>query len=320
MGTALYLRVENFLIRGGQRCGTQKGGVMHKYLRTIGFSQYHSEAEVRMLLNQLQERFIKSAGTVRLGSGDMLWEIRAELGPGLGISMSGYADPAGELIRENYMPYFESREISSDVFCSIQRHIDREVYSGLLDDIRVGISLIFRLSNAGEYLYRKQKLLSTNPRGIRLTGFCTSGKILLPLQKNARQRAVAKTADRVREQMIEAARNGDETAMENLTAEDMNTYAMISRRMMKEDIYSIVDSCFMPEGIECDIYSVIGDILKIESRKNLLTGEEIWDFLIQTNDLPVHICINQIDLQGEPAVGRRFKGMIWMQGAAVWEN
>ena len=96
------------------------------------------------------------------------------------------------------------------------------MYSGLLDDIRVGISLIFRLVNRGEYLQRKQRLLSTNTKGVRLTALSVNGKILLPLQKNARQRAMARTTDSVREQMIEAARNGDESAMESLTAEDMN--------------------------------------------------------------------------------------------------
>ena len=97
-------------------------------------------------------------------------------------------------------------------------------------------------------------------------------------------------------------------------------YNSLTRRMMKEDIYSIVESCFMPQGIECDIYQIIGDILEISTRRNLLTGEDIWDFLIQTNDLPIHVVTNQIDLQGEPEVGRRFKGTVWIQGKALFEN
>lgn len=293
---------------------------MHKYLRTVGFSQIHTDHETRRILDTLQDRFRDSARTVRLSSGDSYWEIRAALGPQLGVILSGYTDPSGQLVREHYMPYIEEQEISSDVYCSIQRHVDNEVYSGLLDDVRVGISLIFRLSNAGEYLERKQKLLSTGTRGIQLSALCTNGKILLPIVKNVQQAALSKVTDRAREQMIEAARNGDENAMETLANEDMNMYTMISRRMMKEDIYSIVDSCFMPQGIECDIYEIIGDILEISMRKNVITGESIWDFLVKTNDLPLHVCINEIDLQGEPKVGRRFKGTIWLQGSAVWEN
>ncbi len=61
--------------------------------------------------------------------------------------------------------------------------------------------------------------------------------------------------------MIAAARNGDEEAMENLTMEDMDTYSMISERIVTDDVLSIVDSYFMPYGIECDQYSVMGEIV-----------------------------------------------------------
>ena len=293
---------------------------MHKYLRTIGFSKISTDRETRQLLDTLQDRCRGEARVVRTSSGDSFWEIRAVMGKELGLVMSGYVDTDGKLVRDHYMPYIEEQDISSDVYCSIERHVDNEVYSGLLDDVRVGITLIFRLNNTGEYLERRQRGLSTNTRGVQLTGFCRNGKILLPIVKNVQQAALSKVADKAREQMIEAARNGDKNAMETLANEDMNMYNVISRRMMREDIYSIVDSCFMPQGIECDIYEIIGDILEISMRKNLLTGENLWDFLVKTNDLPIHVCINEADLQGEPKVGRRFKGTIWLQGSAVWEN
>lgn len=34
------------------------------------------------------------------------------------------------------------------------------------------------------------------------------------------------------------------------------------------------------------------------------------------NDMLFHVGIGAEDLMGEPKVGRRFKGQIWMQGAA----
>jgi len=39
---------------------------------------------------------------------------------------------------------------------------------------------------------------------------------------------------------------GDETAIESLTIEDIDTYSKISRRIRREDVFTIVDSCFMP--------------------------------------------------------------------------
>lgn len=63
-----------------------------------------------------------------------------------------------------------------------------------------------------------------------------------------------------RNQLIEAARRGDEDAIESLTLEDMDTYTTISRRIQKEDVFSLVDTYFMPYGVECDQYSVLGEI------------------------------------------------------------
>ena len=102
--------------------------------------------------------------------------------------------------------------------------------------------------------------------------------------------------------------------METLTIEDIDLYSKISRRAMKEDIYSIIDSCFMPCGIECDQYSVIGEIKEIQKIRNIYTKEEIYKLKLDCSDMQFTVCINSQDLLGEPAVGRRFKGQIWLQG------
>ena len=120
--------------------------------------------------------------------------------------------------------------------------------------------------------------------------------------------------------LIEAAKNGDEDAIETLTIEDIDLYSQISKRVMKEDIYSIIDSCFMPCGIECDQYSVIGDILHMEVLTNRITGEEVYNLKIECNDVIFHVAINRQDLVGEPKVGRRFKGQIWMMGTAKFRG
>ena len=71
------------------------------------------------------------------------------------------------------------------------------------------------------------------------------GKILLPIQKDFRQAEENKRSAINRNRLVAAARNGDEEAMESLTMEDIDTYTMITRRIQKEDVFSIVDSYFM---------------------------------------------------------------------------
>ena len=119
---------------------------------------------------------------------------------------------------------------------------------------------------------------------------------------------------RDRSQLLNAARNGDEEAIENLTLDDMDTYSAISKRIHNEDVFTLVDTYFMPYGVECDQYSVLGEIVDFNFVKNIVTDEEICVMIVSCNDLQFDICINRADLYGEPAVGRRFKGTIWMQG------
>ena len=81
-----------------------------------------------------------------------------------------------------------------------------------------------------------------------------------------------------------------------------------------EDIYSLVDTYFMPYGIEFDHYSVLGEIIAVEKRQNKVSKENLNIITIKCNDMVFDVCINEKDLVGEPRVNRRFKGIVWMQG------
>ena len=95
---------------------------------------------------------------------------------------------------------------------------------------------------------------------------------------------------------------------------DNRTRSPHFRRIIKEDMYSIIETSFMPSGIECDQYSIIGNILSVNLVENELTKEEIYRLRVECNDIVFTVAINKADLLGEPAPGRRFKGQIWMQG------
>lgn len=94
----------------------------------------------------------------------------------------------------------------------------------------------------------------------------------------------------------------------------MDTYNAVTRKMRTEDVLSLVDTYFMPYGVECDQYSILGEILDCSTEKNKVTGEELCILAISCNDLIFDVCINKKDLYGEPQPGRRFKGTVWMQG------
>lgn len=292
---------------------------MHRFLRSIGFSMYQRKRDIKKLLSEL-EKNTAVRQRMQIDQDTNLTEIRVEVAPGMGIVMVGETDEQGDFKREYYYPYLKSEDISSDAECSIQRHTEKETYAGLLDEYRVGISLIFYLDNGFEYQERKMDNTSLQVKSVYLAGLCTSGKILLPLHKTKKQIEKARVAAKDRSSLLEAAKNGDEDAMETLTIEDIDMYSQISRRVIKEDVYSIVDSSFMPCGIECDQYAVVGEIVKVEEKVNRITKEKVYDLTLDCNDMMFHVGVAKQDLLGEPVVGRRFKGQIWMQGTVGFKS
>ncbi len=293
--------------------------MMHRFLRAVGFSMYQKKNDIKALLRCLSKEAGQSK-CIQIDRETSLYEIKTEVAPGLGIAMYGELDENEELEVEYYYPYITSDIVTSRADCSIQRHTEKETFAGLLDEYKVGISLIFYLLNPMEYREKYMKLRDRlGVRAVNLAGLAVSGKVLLPIRKTAMQIEKAKVAAKNRDNLLEAAKNGDEDAMESLTIEDLDLYSQASRRVVKEDIYSIVETTFMPSGIECDQYSVLGEILEVDQKKNRITGEEIYDLKLNCNDLIFRVGINKQDLLGEPLPGRRFKGKIWMMGTASFE-
>lgn len=292
---------------------------MHKFLRAAGFSMYQKKKDIDALLRCLA----KDAGSstcVQIDRSTSLHEMRYEAAPGIGIAMFGELNEKEELDVEYYYPYLLSETVTSDSECSIQRHAEKETYAGMLDEYKVGISLIFYLLNAMEFRKQGQKNKGTPIESVNLSAFSIDGKVLLPIKKTEIQIEKEKVASRNRNSLLEAAKNGDEDAMESLTIEDIDLYSQASRRALQEDIYSIVETSFMPSGVECDHYSIVGEIIEFSVKKNTITGEEIYDLMLECNDLQFRVAINKLDLLGEPKIGRRFKGRIWMQGVANFKQ
>lgn len=290
---------------------------MHKFLRAVGFSLYQKKHDIEALLEELiHEAQPSQIRKLQLDPVTNLCHVRAEMAPDMGLDIYGEMDEFGTIRPEYYLPYLTSHDLSSEADCSIQRHTEKETYAGLLDEYKVGISLIFYLENVMEFRARSLARESTDVSYVNLSALSVKGKIILPVKKTAKQKEKAKVATKERNSLMEAAKRGDEDAMETLTIEDIDLYSQISRRVMKEDIYSIIDTCFMPSGIECDQYAVIGDIVHMQLVQNRMTGEEIYNLKLDCNDVIFHVAINRKDLMGEPEIGRRFKGQIWMMGNA----
>lgn len=287
---------------------------MHRYLGAIGFDRVRTigaqDALVGDVLRNYDFRHIAEDE-----NGQAFAQITKEYGPDMGVTVCGYYDEEDLFHLTDFYPYYAGAQLTACEQLGIERMKADEAYMGACDDMRVGTTLIFYLLNTVEYLRVLQaRQWNETPRAIALSSLAESGTILLPLEKDKQQRAAEEKHDRKRSQLYSQAAKGDERAIESLTMQDIDAYTMIARRIQHEDVYTIVDSYFMPYGLECDLYNIMGDITACREVQNERTGAKVWQLGIEANGIPIDLCINANDLTGEPQVGRRFKGIIWLQG------
>jgi hypothetical protein len=233
----------------------------------------------------------------------------------MGIAVCGEMDEENNFTYDYYYPYLHADKISSQEDISIERHASKESYAGICDDIRVGVSLIFYLQNIIDYVrIKNEDRLPMRGTSLCLSALSTEATVMMPINKNEQQKETIRQKSNKRNRLLQAARKGDEQAIESLTLDDMDIYTSISRKIHREDVFSIVDTYFMPYGVECDQYSVLGEIVECKKVTNSLTEEKVYVMTIDCNELSLDVCINEQDIYGEPKEGRRFKGHVWLQG------
>lgn len=316
---------------------------MHLFLRAIGFSQFSDCQEDKLIETaamQIPDNSDVISKCEYFGRGELLMPVSESTGICI----------YGRYLEGNFKPLYYYPILAGSCYCdneelSIERHYDKESYEVVCEDLKAGVTLMFYLQNCIEYLnFRAKRVKGRAGSGndaqfcldrknaaekegitgkkVALSALSTGGMILLPAtQKTSKphrilQQETAKEA--ARRNLIAAAKNGDQDAIESLTIEDLDTYTAISRRILNEDVLSIVETSFMPCGVECDQYAVIGEILDFERQENIITKETIIIMKLNCNDILLDMAVNSADLVGEPKAGRRFKGIIWLQGEVVF--
>lgn len=287
---------------------------MHHYLRAIGFSKIRNLRQLNELLDDtIAHPSNRSITTI--GTDTSMVQTSKEIGDTYGISMIGEYDDNNHLIIEHYFPYVIGTTTKWEDSILVEPHTDKEAYAGVSENTNIGIPLIFYLLNIADYVRNKWSNEYNRPfNQVTYSGLSTEGRILLGIDKDEAQLRLEEKGQKNRNRLIAAAREGDVEAIENLTLEDIDLYSSISKRAKSEDLYSIVDSCFIPYSVNSEQYSIVGTIHDFHLKVNPKTQETMYLLLVDVNDIAIDVMINTQDLLGEPAIGRRFKGNVWVQG------
>ena len=220
-------------------------------------------------------------------------EFSKELGKGFGLKVLGMQDSFG-FHRTSYYPYVVSSGEGSDGSVGIQKKLMGDAFIGVCNDGHVGAPLIFTLQNPGCYL----------------------GRILLPtrnLEHRLMETSSGWAEDRV--ETIQRAKMGDDEAMKELTVQNLELYGKAQDRIKDgEDILSVVDTYFIPYGMESDQYHILANIDRVREEHSSVTGEVVWKMLLNCGGLLFDACMTDQDLEGLPLPGMRLKADIWMQG------
>ncbi|MCR5098512.1 MAG: DUF3881 family protein [Lachnospiraceae bacterium] len=286
---------------------------MHGYMRSIGFRNI-GRSEMSAIFHDAM-RHPDSSDTALDSEGYEYTELRKEVVSGMGIAFRGTFDENDRFVMDYYFPYRQANALSTYIEVEMVKESDRESFLGICEEPRLGVDLVFFVQDMMVVLESEQRnTQKVDFGGVRLSALASSGKILLPIERTEQVKAVGKEASTRRQELVAAARVGDQGAFEQLTLDDMDIYNSIARRIGNEDVLSLVNTYFMPNGIESDKYSVLGEIMDIKKILNHYTMEALFIMTLNCNDVVFEVCINERDLLGEPAIGRRFKGDIWMQG------
>ncbi len=288
---------------------------MHSYLRAVGFSNIKNKKELKELLGKVVEK-PNNKSYLEVSEDQTLVEYTRFFAGRSGITLRGEFNNDNELTLDYYFPVLYSESISTTEDVSVEKYVAKNAYAGVCEDSRVGVSIIFYLQN-GIDIIKNKDIYSYNNTSVMFSALSIDGVIMLPIKKDDKQKEMIRKAVADRNKRIIAARNGDEDALEQLALEDIDTYTNLSRKILSEDVFTLVDSYLMPYGVECHLYSILAEIEYVSLEVNELTSEEVYIMELNYNSMPISLCVNKKDVLGEPIPGRRFKGVILLQGRVI---
>ena len=292
---------------------------MHRFLRSIGFSHINTRQDMDKLLGIIMNEPDQTK-KIALSKNHIYTEFTKEFASHAGIVVRGEYDEKGFFHIEHHFPYLKGTLLSTNSDITVNKRVDTDAFTGMCDDIRLGISMIFYLQNAVDYLMLNCSDNTPHKARTYLSGLALEGTILLGVENNEDTRKRKSYRTRMLNQLIAMAKSGDQDAIDSLTVDEIDLSSQINRRIRTEDLYSLVETSFIPYGSESDNYQILGTIINWSCVKNQYSGEDIYELLISCNDIILTIAINRSSLVGEPMIGRRFKGVIWMQGTVDFQK
>ena len=284
---------------------------MHAFLRSIGFDSVKTKDQEKALVDWVLENPSRMS-VVSLDREMNLAIAEKDINGHAGIAVVGEIGEQGGLMPEYYFPYLGATHISSTAPLSYEKTATRDGFSGMCEDDRLGLALIFDVKNVTDVVRDQQDLLLGNPsfQRVMLSMLLREGTVLLPI--GDRTKAPANSRRVFEKRLNEAEEQGDLEAVGRLAREEMLRFGRAVERIRETDILTVVESFFMPCGMESYSYYFLGEILSSALILNEITKERYYRMVLSVNGVEFTAAIHENDLQGIPSAGMRLraKGML----------
>ncbi len=196
----------------------------------------------------------------------------------------------------------ESGQFNRSEEVRVSYNPDNIVAVAYTESEKEGTPINFVVSNVEDY--EEAIKSSSKVSGVYLSGFAGDGMIVLPIDEEESEVGIGSGED-----MINKVLGGD------MTDEDfLNDMTMIKELLKTEDVLSVLEVYFFPIQDFDTMYSTLGIILEVDKARIRDSEGFLYKLKIKTMGLLIDVFINEKVLLGEPSVGMRFKGNIWLQG------
>lgn len=286
------------------------------FLRAIGFSNIENGKNLEKLLNEVIEKCDKHS-VISLDEKTVLADYIKIFGEGFGIVVKGNLTEEDKLIVENWDVYTENSEKISIINAEAHKIDNYEVIIEC-EDRANGNNIIFSLQNTAEFMeLEKSEIFIDN---VSISAFSNSGKIILPIYKDNDDLIIEQQEEEDFQQLLALSREGNDDALKTLELQKSQCYDSLIERLDSEDLFSVVESCFIPTDINTCEYRIIGNIIETQKLYNNSTGEEIAFLTLDVLGTKLNLYINSEDLEGFSQPNMRFYGTCCLLGNISFLN
>lgn len=295
---------------------------MESPITAIGFSEVDKKYTIEQIVEEILEKPTTQQAS-RSKNKDIVAEYVKEFGKDTYVMVRIVVRSQGkENIKdeakievEQCEPYLCANYTLNVEDLTVEEIDDEYNFYAIAEEKETGIQFIFWLQNVIEYTEALAQNKSFSK--VKIAALAMEGTIVLPVEQDEEDQVLQKEEKEKIKVMLQKAREGDEEAKAQLEEEEREMDDLLKERLFEEDFLTIMSGYFIPTTLVDANYAILGEIKEIATRKNNKTGEEMYLFTLDVNDMPLEVMINKKQLVGYPTVGMRFMGTCWLQGTIV---